>query len=137
MILSPFLMGTFIIVMIFWVMAALLDSNIANHAWQRLPWGKVVIDAAFIAVLVGATYFGSRYVTCSGLEDDYLNNISQMKSNASVLDLVQDKAGRSTFSAMRDAGLRRSEALIADLNAQCGSRAADTALRKGSAILLP
>jgi hypothetical protein len=40
MILSPFLMGTFIIVMIFWVMAALLDSNIANHAWQRLPWVK-------------------------------------------------------------------------------------------------
>jgi hypothetical protein len=60
-------------------------------------------------------------VTCSGLEDDYLNNISQMKSNASALDLVQDKAGRSTFSAMRDAGLRRSEALIANLNAQWGA----------------
>lgn len=92
------------------------------------------------AVVVGLLGFGgvqvNRSLTCQGFEEDYLNSVSGLKSNAATSDLFNDKSVTKAFDTMREIQTEKAKSALVSLYEQCGDRAAETATRKGSEMLL-
>ncbi|PTR11805.1 MULTISPECIES: hypothetical protein [unclassified Novosphingobium] len=135
---TPFLVGAFVVVMLCWGLAALPRASANGGAsTNRVPWVKIAIGLVSAIVIGAGIYAGRQYLACSGLEDDYLNSVSQLKTATVSQGIVQDEAGRSTLANLREANMRAAASTLAALNSQCGSQAADTAVRKGSGMLQP
>jgi len=134
---TPFLVGAFVVVMFCWGFAALPRSGSGEAPPNRLPWGKITV-ATVAALGIGAgIYVGRQYLACSSLEDDYLNSVSQLKTATASQVIAQDEAGRSALASLRNANMGAAASTLAELNSQCGTHAADTAVRKGSGMLVP
>lgn len=99
--------------------------------------GRIIVIAASVAVLVGAAFYGNRYMTCRGLEQDYLNSVSAMKNASTAMPILKENADAAAMSAIREMDLKRAETAMRSLHEQCGTRAAQTAARQGSEMLLP
>lgn len=98
---------------------------------------NVALTIAGVATVGTGGYFASRYMQCQGLENDYLNSVSQMKSATALLSMYgKDDTGKA-FTLIRDREIEKAESALLGLHQQCGSRAADTAVRKGTELLLP
>lgn len=105
----------------------------------RRSWsiGKLALGLSAITALGVGGYFGNRHLACQGLEDDYLNSVSQMKSTTALLAMYDKEDTRKAFTLIRDREMEKAETALLGLHQQCGSRAADTAVREGSELLLP
>ena len=95
-----------------------------------------LIMAGLTAVGVGG-YFGNQYLTCQGLEADYLNSVSKLKSYTLTMGLLQDKPAVSGLKSIPELEMKKLELTAFGLREQCGGQAADAAMRKGTEILLP
>lgn len=134
---TPFLAGAFVVVALCWGLALLPRPATVDGGANRMPWGKIAVGLVATAAVGMGVYVGRRYLACSDLEDDYLNSVSQLKTTTISQGVVQDRAGQSALTTLRDANMRVAASTLAELNSQCGSQAADTAVRKGSEILVP
>lgn len=101
------------------------------------PVAKIVLTLSAVIGICGGAYYGSAALKCSGLEEDYLNAVSGIKSTTASLSVLDDPDVTKALIQIRDQSMRRSETILVSMHEQCGSRSAETALRKGSEILLP
>lgn len=99
--------------------------------------GKIVLVVAGIAGLGAAGYYGNHYITCQGLEDDFLNSVGSIKSTAVMSAILPKGEARDALASIRAQQTPRTEAALHALYEQCGIRAGETAVRKGSELLLP
>lgn len=99
----------------------------------------VVVLVALIGLgaLGAGGYYGKHAVECMGYEEDYLNSVSQLKSITSTLGLLDTPEVTKALIGIREREMKESEAALLSLREHCGQRAAETALRKGSELLLP
>jgi hypothetical protein len=104
---------------------------------MQLTAAKVVAGLALLAAVGTGVFYGRQVMTCQGYEEDYLNSVSQLKSITSTLGVFDRPEVTKALIGIRDREMRKSEAALVSLHKQCGQRAAETALRKGSELLLP
>lgn len=140
---DTFIFVAFVLVMAAWALAFLLKSD-APHAdvldlapAPRWSIGKLALVAVGIGLIVAGGYFGNRYMTCQGLEEDYLNSVSAVKSSAASASVFAKGDVTEALALIRDQQMNNAEAALRGLYEQCGNRAAETATRKGTEILLP
>ena len=100
--------------------------------------GSLVAGSVVLLGLVGTGgYFLRGAMNCSGLEEDYLNSVSSLKQTASLrawsgLDKKLDADLEGLEKNEREIIERRLTAVYHE----CGSRAGQTAARKGSEMTL-
>lgn len=100
---------------------------------------KAVIAVACVAAVAALSWGGiavSHSLKCSGLEEDYLNSIAAYRDSVSLSTLT---AGNPKLAEDMK-GLQKSQLEVIELSLkevydQCGTRAGQTASRKGSGIL--
>lgn len=97
---------------------------------------KIALALAGTGMLGTVGYFGNQYLHCRQLEDRYLNSISDMKSSILTGSLVSDKSLRKQLEELKAMRLEETRGIILELHEQCGGTAADTAVRKGSEMLV-
>lgn len=140
---DTFILVTFGLVMAAWALAFMLKSDASNADVLDLApaprWsiGKMALIAVVIGVVGAGGYFGNRYMTCQGLQEDYLNSVSSVKSSAVSASAFAKGDVTEALALIRDQQMKSAETALRGLYDQCGNRAAETAARKGTEILLP
>ena len=92
------------------------------------------------AVLVGAIIWGGiavkHEIRCSDLEEDYVNGVSRLRSNVSIAPVFsEDRELGQSFEQMRELELKRMEVTLGAIYSECGTRAGQSAARKGNELL--
>lgn len=72
----------------------------------------------------------NQYRKCVGYEDDFLNGFETTKSALSLQSLAPSDEGRKIAGELLEIGREKSDKAIENLVYECGSRAADNAIRK-------
>lgn len=98
---------------------------------------KLCLVVVSVGLLGAGGYAGSQYLTCQGLHDDYLNSVSQLKSTTASLSILKEQPAADALTFIREQEMKKAEEALLGLHKQCGNRAAETALREGTDILLP
>lgn len=98
--------------------------------------GLIVAGIAGVAALGTGGYFANEWRVCSGLEEDYLNSVASIRGYASINQVLNDRQLLESMKAQEDAEWNRLETTLYGLSSRCGTRAANTASRKGQDILL-
>jgi hypothetical protein len=101
---------------------------------------KTVLIAIGV-VAAGAAIWGGlqirQSIVCSGLEEEYLNSASNLKSTVQTQSLMS-QLGKpdDSFVTLLKIEEERFLATIAEIHRTCGGTAAGTAIRKGREIML-
>jgi len=97
---------------------------------------KVLGIATVVMVLSGAAYFGNEALTCSRLEDDYLNSVASIRSTELTASLISNPELDSLMDEQRRLYNLRVEQAMAALYTRCGERRWQTAHRKAYDMVL-
>lgn len=97
---------------------------------------KLILLFGGIASVGSVGYFASRHLQCQSLEDDYLNGISAMKSSTLSASIFPEGEVSKALALASDQEMKKAEVALRGLYEQCGNRAAETAARKGTELLL-
>jgi hypothetical protein len=99
---------------------------------------KVLVGVLVVAVGGAAVWGGlavKHTMTCRGLEEDYVNSASDLRSTVG-LKALGNKDISKTASELQELGLKRMELTLGQISSVCGGRAAATASRRASDQLL-
>lgn len=108
-----------------------------NSTSSRSKVGLVTGAIAAVVALGIGGYVLNRTLGCNALEEDYLNSVSSLRSNASLSGLVSnDSELTAGLDRMERTDLQAIETHLTAIYTQCGDRADRTAARKGSAMVL-
>ncbi|AJA10024.1 hypothetical protein SKP52_15730 [Sphingopyxis fribergensis] len=96
---------------------------------------KSVLIAIGLAASVALVWGGievRRSMVCAGLEEDYLNTVSSLKTKVQTRSLLaQLGKDDSAFIYMTKVDEEKLLWILTNLHQKCGKRAAETATRKG------
>lgn len=97
---------------------------------------KLVTIAALVGGAAWAGVALNQKLKCDGLEEDFLNAFSSIKSSTALQSVAErDPKLAETADELTDIARKRMNVLIVELTNQCGSRAAQTAIRKSAETL--
>lgn len=101
---------------------------------KKSVWAVIGIAAAVPIIWSGIEI--RRSMECSGLEEDYLNTVSSLKTKVQTRSLMA-QLGKPVddFDAMMKFDEERLTAALTDIYEKCGRRAGATAARKASEFM--
>lgn len=103
-----------------------------NSGW------KIAAVTGAVGFLAVGGYFTNEHLACKGLEEDYLNGVSKIKSATQLkaMDGISEDVEVSDLARLSlDQGMKEIETAQRSLLSRCGDRASDSALRKGQEML--
>lgn len=97
----------------------------------------VLVAIVGAALVAGGVYYVNGPMKCQGLEEDYLNAVGSLRSTAATRAIAEEGGDLDrALDAMQESGYGDAERALTRLYDECGSRAGQTAARKGSELLL-
>lgn len=81
-------------------------------------------------------YFANEWRVCRGLEEDYLNSLSNMRGTIALRSVLRDTSSAEAVKKLDTMATEKMTSALLKLHTRCGERSAETASRKGQDMLL-